>query len=210
MKKRISLLVCLVLMCSLTIGGTSGCSSNRAVAVQNRPAGVNDVLQQGMAEADGKPNDTAGQSSESGTVNEPQSKDNAAAKEAESTPDTASNPEAPSDVIDVDLTVLSSTMVYSEVYNMMSSPENYVGKTVKMQGSFALYHDEASGNYYFACLIQDATACCAQGIEFILKGEHKYPGDYPEVGAEICVIGMFDTYQEGDDTYCTLRDASLQ
>ena len=28
---------------------------------------------------------------------------------------------------DVDLTVLSSTMVYSEVYNMMVSPDNYKG-----------------------------------------------------------------------------------
>ena len=34
------------------------------------------------------------------------------------------------DNFDVDLTNLSSTMVYSEVYNMMSTPENYIGKTV--------------------------------------------------------------------------------
>lgn len=205
MKKRISLLVCLALVLTLT-----GCGNSTSGKPGNQPAGVNDVLQQGIAEADSRQNDTAGQTAESGTVNEPQSTDNAASKDAESTPNTASKPEAPSDGIDVDLTVLSSTMVYSEVYNMMSSPENYIGKTVKMQGPFALYHDEVSSNYYFACLIQDATACCAQGIEFILKGEHKYPDDYPEVGTEICVIGMFDTYQEGEYTYCTLRDASLQ
>ena len=30
----------------------------------------------------------------------------------------------------VDLTALSSTMVYAEVFAMMSSPEDYVGKTV--------------------------------------------------------------------------------
>ena len=38
--------------------------------------------------------------------------------------------------IDVDRTTLSSTMVYSEVYNMMSEPDGYLGKTVKMDGSF--------------------------------------------------------------------------
>ena len=111
--------------------------------------------------------------------------------------------------IDVDLTVLSSTMVYSEVYNMMVSPEQYIGKTVKMDGLFAYYHDEATGNYYFACIIQDATACCAQGIEFVLTEDYTYPDDYLEADAEICVVGVFDTYEENGNTYCTLREASL-
>ena len=100
-------------------------------------------------------------------------------------------------------------MVYSEVYNMMASPEQYIGKTVKMDGLFAYYHDEASGNNYFACIIQGATACCAQGIEFVLTEDYTFPGDYPEVDAEICVVGMFDTYEENGYTYCTLREASL-
>ena len=111
--------------------------------------------------------------------------------------------------IDVDLTILSSTMVYSEVYNMITSPQDYVGKTVKMKGAFSFYHDTASNNYYFACIIRDAMACCAQGIEFVLAGEHRYPDDYPSVGAEICVVGVFDTYQEGGNLYCTLRNAKM-
>ena len=41
--------------------------------------------------------------------------------------------------IDIDLTRLSSTMVYSEVYNMMNTPENYVGKMVRMNGKLAVY-----------------------------------------------------------------------
>ena len=40
--------------------------------------------------------------------------------------------------VDVDLTVLSSTMVYSEVYNMLYyDQESYYGKTVKANGIFA-------------------------------------------------------------------------
>jgi hypothetical protein len=34
--------------------------------------------------------------------------------------------------LDVDLTTLTSTMVYSEVYNMVTTPEDYEGKIVKM------------------------------------------------------------------------------
>ena len=111
--------------------------------------------------------------------------------------------------IDVDLTQLSSTMVYAEVYNMMTTPEAYIGKTVKMDGTFAYYHDKTTDQYYFACLIQDATACCSQGIEFVLTDDYSYPDDYPEAGNEICVIGIFDTYQEGSNTYCTLRNAEF-
>ena len=110
---------------------------------------------------------------------------------------------------DVDLTQLSSTMVYSEVYNMMTAPDGYMGKTVKMKGPFSVYHDEETGNYYFACIISDATACCSQGIEFVLTGEHTYPKDYPELGTEITVTGIFDTYEENGYMYCRLNDAEI-
>ena len=107
--------------------------------------------------------------------------------------------------IDIDLTAISSTMVYSEVYNMMMTPEDYIGKPVKMSGAYATYHDDATGNDYYACIIQDATACCTQGMEFVLAD-----GNYPtEVGTEVTVSGVFDIYTEGEAQYCTLRDAKL-
>ena len=93
---------------------------------------------------------------------------------------------------------------------MMYYPENYVGKTVKMNGVYAVYHDESTDKYYHACIISDATACCSQGIEFELTENYTYPDDYPEEGGQICVTGTFDTYQEGEYTYCTLRDAEIQ
>lgn len=111
--------------------------------------------------------------------------------------------------LDVDLTALSSTMVYSEVYNMMNEPDGYMGKKVKMRGNFSVYEDEATGNVYFACLIADATACCSQGIEFVLTDERKYPDDYPEIGTEITVTGTFGTYYEGEYMYCRLSDATM-
>ena len=109
--------------------------------------------------------------------------------------------------IDVDLTVLSSTMVYSEVYNMMMNPKKYIGKTVKMNGAYAIY--EGENRIYHACLIADATACCSQGIEFQLSGSLKYPDDYPEIGSDITVIGTFDTYMEGECVFCQLIDAVI-
>ena len=108
---------------------------------------------------------------------------------------------------DVDLTTLSSTMVYSEVYNMLAEPAKYMGKKIKMAGTFAVYQGEDKN--YYACLISDATACCSQGIEFVLDGEYRFPEDYPELGTEITVTGYFDTYYEGEEMYCQLIHAEL-
>ncbi len=113
------------------------------------------------------------------------------------------------DAVDVDLTQLSSTMVYSEVYAMATEPEQYIGKTVKMQGLFAT--QEYAGERLYACIVQDATACCAQGLEFELAEESVFPDDYPEPDTEITVIGTFDSYKEEHDgnyyIYLVLRKA---
>ena len=111
--------------------------------------------------------------------------------------------------VDVDLTKLSSTMVYSEVYNMLTAPGDYTGKTVKMTGSFNVWHDDQKDKNYFSCLIADATACCAQGIEFELKDSNKYPNEYPQQGSMITVTGTFGTYLEDGYLYCQLKDAVL-
>ena len=110
--------------------------------------------------------------------------------------------------IDVDLTAMSSTMVYSEVSNMMQKPDEYMGKTVRMSGKFSAV--ESNGKRYFACVIQDATACCAQGIEFDCGSGLSYPADYPEEDAQITVTGTFTTYMEGSNKYLQLKDAVMK
>ena len=142
------------------------------------------------------------------TSNSSVSQNQTTEKESESAPAT-SNPAQSADGIDVDLTKLSSTMVYSEVYNMMVSPDSYIGKTVKMNGQFSYYEDPETKAQYFACIIADATACCSQGLEFVLAGDHTYPKDYPELGSEITVIGTFNIYTENGYQYCGLVNATM-
>ncbi len=110
---------------------------------------------------------------------------------------------------EVDLTVLNSNMVYSTVYAMVTAPQDYLGKTVKASGTFDVYTEPETGKMYYACIIADATACCSQGLEFAWKGDHSYPADYPKVGDVITIGGEFETYQEGQATYCRLKNAEL-
>ena len=117
--------------------------------------------------------------------------------------------------VDVDLTVLSSTMVYSEIYNMLyNDPAHYLGKTVKARGTFSIYQLVTDGVLQpdpvsYACIISDAAACCAEGMEFALEGDLIYPDDYPELGAEITVIGEFQSYEENGMTWYHLVNARL-
>ena len=115
--------------------------------------------------------------------------------------------------VDYDLTQMSSDMVYATVYQMMVAPKEYEGKTFRIDGNFYATYYEATKKYYFYCVIQDATACCAQGMEFVWgDGSHIYPDEYPKDNAEIVVEGTFETYREdGDENlYCRLSDATLQ
>lgn len=102
----------------------------------------------------------------------------------------------PSGAIDVDLTVLSSTMVYAEIYNMMTEPDPYIGRMVKMRGQYYASFYEETQQYYHYVVVMDAAACCQQGIEFIWDGAHTYPDDYPADGTEVEITGVFGSYEE--------------
>ncbi|MCI5722610.1 MAG: hypothetical protein MR283_01215 [Erysipelotrichaceae bacterium] len=110
--------------------------------------------------------------------------------------------------VDYDLTELSGNVVYSQVYSMMTNPQDYVDKTFKISGIFAIGKDQ-HGNSMFGCIIKDALGCCQQGIQFEWAGSHKYPDEYPELGKQITVTGTFTYKTEGNTIYLILQDAQL-
>ena len=129
---------------------------------------------------------------------------------AEAAVETAKNQQMEKDrPIDVDLSTISGTVVYSQVYDMMMQPETYLGQRIRMKGAFSYYQDPDTKQEYFAVVIADATACCAQGIEFVWEGEHTYPQDYPPLETEITVTGTFGTYEENGYSYLQLTDAEI-
>ena len=105
----------------------------------------------------------------------------------------------------LDLTKLSSTMVYSEVFNMLSDPDRYVGRVVKMSGVAACFANPQTNQLYYACVIADATGCCAQGLEYVLTDGEVYP----ELDTSITVTGTFALYEENGYKCFHLVDALL-
>ena len=212
--KKFSAIILASLLIMTGCGRAAGNESHDLT--QDSTSDVEDVLAQRMAEADAQAqeaydsqddlSEVPGLSDSEGTAGRQSGVD-----EGAPAPDPLMLDESllQTEGVDIDLTVLSSTMVYSQVYNLMVDPYSYIGKTIKMTGMYACTDLTQSTEFYCACIIQDATQCCSQGIEFELDDTYSFPEDYPEYGDDITVIGEFDIYQDGGYTYCTLRNARL-
>ncbi len=109
---------------------------------------------------------------------------------------------------DLDLTTMSGTLVYSEIFNITNAPDDYVGKVIKVSGNLGSFYDETDGNTYLACVNQDATACCAQGIEFQPSTSDLDKLDLQN-GGQVTVIGTYGTYDINGQTYYALLDADV-
>lgn len=200
MKKLIKYMV--LFLCILLM---TGCSNKKSVGGKNITTAnsVNKIINEQINN----------ENKDKTTDNENLSPSDELSKETESTIKDTEDIQKTKGIVDYDLTQMSSDLVYATVYQMMVTPEEYEGKMFRIDGNFYATYYEAKKKYYFYCVTQDATACCAQGMEFVWgDGTHIYPEEYPEDNAEIVVEGIFETYrEEGDDNlYCRLSDATLQ
>ncbi len=90
---------------------------------------------------------------------------------------------------DIDLSNLNTMIVYSELYKMNFYPNKYVNKIVKVTGMLGYFKE--NNQYHYACLVNDQTACCALGIEFLPNSSCNYPENLPPLETEITVTGVF-------------------
>lgn len=116
---------------------------------------------------------------------------------------------APSKV-NLDLTKMSATMIYSTIFDMLIMPEDYVERIIKVKGWFETYTNPQTGEMYYAVVVPDATACCQQGLEFVWKGNHAYPDDFPKPGQDITVTGIYKMIENDGVTYTYLEANSVE
>lgn len=108
------------------------------------------------------------------------------------------------EVFDINISFGSDVLAYATLENIKENPEEYLGKTFKMKGEYRKFYSPYSEQYYYVCIIYDATRCCSLGMEFKMENEE----DYPREGLEIIVQGKIDKYMDGTDTFLYLKDAS--
>lgn len=111
--------------------------------------------------------------------------------------------------IDYDLIEMNSDMIYATVFMVVQDPESYAGKTFKIYGNSYTFPTTEGKSMTHYCLIKDALACCAQGLEFISSNsDEKYPDD----GDEIVVTGTLESYTVEDIPMplCRLVNAKIE
>lgn len=108
----------------------------------------------------------------------------------------------------LDLSPLNSTMTVAELFNMAAEPDEYVGKTIRLKGTFVLGEDE-DGSVIYGCLNTDATQCCTVVVQIIPKEQYRYPDDFPEEEEEIIVEGVFDIATQGQFQYLMMTDVDI-
>lgn len=102
---------------------------------------------------------------------------------------------------EIDLSTFSSTMLFSELSRILSEYPTYIGKTIKINGLYSnMPYSDGSANLYHYVLVTDSTACCQQGLEFVIENGT----EYPVMGDNTCVTGVLESYTENGQTYCHL------
>ncbi len=114
------------------------------------------------------------------------------------------------ELINIDLTTMNATMIYSVIYDITVNPDNYYGKRLLLDGYFDTMYEERLDTRYYFIVVPDATACCMQGLEFIPETELTYPDDYPTPGQDIRIVGVLDRYEEEGNNYIYIRAEHME
>jgi len=108
------------------------------------------------------------------------------------------------DSVDVDLTNLGGTLLSAEIINIMRNSGEYLGKAIKVTGSYQNGFYAPTGRYYHYVITKDGDDCCREGFEF-MWGDHLFPDDFPQMQEQIEVTGVFSKYEERGLTFYYLE-----
>jgi len=100
------------------------------------------------------------------------------------------NPTPPDSGVDVDLTVLSTTMMEAQIQNIFDNSADFIGKTIKIQGNYLPWDYEGRIIHY---IMVECSSGCPKGFE-IMHSDDSYK--YPAEDTEIKLTGVFGLYDE--------------
>ena len=118
---------------------------------------------------------------------------------------------SPACAADIDLTKMSKTMLFAVVLDIRSRPEQYLGKSVRMSGKFAIIQGvDAQGQpdpdkIFYNCVIPGAQS----SLEFGVAGELYYPEDFPDLESTIKVEGVYEKYEDNGKVYYRVGQSEI-
>lgn len=103
--------------------------------------------------------------------------------------------------VDVDVSILPTSLAFAQVSRMMFDVHEYEGNTVKIQGMY--YHDKIPelGIDRKTIMLLDELSCCQGYFEIILPDGV----EFPENGEQMMLIGEYILESKGEYSYPVLR-----
>ena len=96
------------------------------------------------------------------------------------------------------MTSMSEAMTYSYLENILTTPDKYLNKRLKLNGYYGnTYYEETNMLYHF-CLVRDVTLCCFLPIEYMPVTADYIP---PAIDTSIMVSGILQQYEEDGQIY---------
>ncbi len=117
--------------------------------------------------------------------------------------------EAEEHVDEIDLTMMSPTMLFAEVVNMTRTPKKYDGAMVTLRGGLMILAvDLETGVGSYSCYVEDATKCCQRGIGFTIDRPLEDTSILVE-GSEVIIKGTFEIYEMGGRNFVRIADCEI-
>lgn len=117
--------------------------------------------------------------------------------------------EAEEHVDEIDLTMMSPTMLFAEVVNMTRTPKKYDGAMVTLRGGLMILAvDLETGVGSYSCYVEDATKCCQRGIGFTIDRPLEDTSILVE-GSEVIIKGTFEIYEMGGRSFVRIADCEI-
>jgi putative membrane protein len=109
---------------------------------------------------------------------------------------------------DSDVVELTEDMYVTYINEIYTNAEDYLGRTIRLQGMFASAYDEASDSTY-TYVYRVGPGCC--GNDGSMCGfEFSWDGEMPKTDDWIEVTGTLDEYEQDGLTYLTLRAKTVE
>lgn len=103
--------------------------------------------------------------------------------------------------LSLDLTNFSPVEAFDVATNINKNPKEYLGTKIKVNGHYECANNNNTDGFVHGIVLDKEDLCCSPYFEFIWKGEHSYPEDYPEEYEDIQIEGILKSYKEGEQTY---------
>lgn len=187
MKKLIAiLLACMLTLALCACGGNAGSQNT----TDNQPVDSN-VDQTSDAANAGTPITTPNNAAVGNTTSSLAVSENVQAQEAAAA-------KLSEYQVDIDLEGMNKNLITAQMQAINQDPSSYIGKTIRVTGTYQQSYYEETDQYYNYVLGYDETSCCAAwGMEF-------YGDSVPEKiepYTSISMVGTISTYDENGIAY---------